>query len=365
MKKKFLFNYTLLLVLIYFFSSPAFHLQLLDSWYIQNLHYIADNFFSQFDRLVNISHRVLFPLLLLLFKKYFFFNYLSYEIVHIFLVNLFILFIILFTYRHFLKLNKNYAFNYTLLLCSSYICIGSTSFPYYPDTLTVSLLILAYIFATKNYIISSVFIFLSCLSHEMAILGSLLIFYTQYINNNNKKNIICIYLLFIFSYLFFIFFIKNHINQTYSNFYETELLFSFSLNKYLEHLKTTMNLVYTGNFFSFKALWFLVILSFLNYKRVFSNYFNFNIYLFLVIIVLFFNFAYQTDVSRHVSVLLFIVIFSICEKFSKLKKYNTLVKYLSFFQLLIPNIYIWSSQSYFINPLIIELIVKSILDLFK
>lgn len=363
--KNFIYKYFFLIAIIYFFSSPAFHLELKDSWYIQDLHYQAENFFSTITNPTQISHRILFPFFLMILKNFFFTN-LSLEIIHIIFVNIIIIITIYFIWRHFYLIDKKYAFYYSILFCSTYNFIGTISFPYYPDPLTILFLLLAYFYSNKNFLISSIFLFLSFLSHEIAIAGIPIILYRQILNKNfDKKKVLFFFsfLFFLYIYITLIFFLN--INHPYPDFYKKEFLFSFNSNLLFDHFLKTINKAYAGIFFSFKILWVLIIISFINHKKIFKNYHEFIIYLSLICLALFFNFLYLTDISRHISILLFIVIFSILEKFIKYKKLNYLIIYFSFIQLLLPNIYIWVSQAYFINPGIIEFLVKKIIYLIR
>ena len=364
--KKFIYKYFFLLAIIYFFSSPAFHLQLINSWYIQDLHYQAENFFSIVKNPTQISHRLLFPFFLMILKKIFFFTNWSLEIIQIVLVNIIIIITIFLIWRHFYFIDKKYAFYYSILFCSTYNFIGTISFPYYPDSLTLLFLLLAYFYSNKNFLISSICLFLSFLSHEIAIAGIPIILYRQILNKNfNKKNVLFFFTFLFFLYIYILLTIFFNINHPYPDFYKKEFLFSFNLDLFFDHFLKTINKGYAGIFFSFKILWVLIIISFINHKKIFINYREFILYLSLICLALFFNFLYLTDISRHISILLFIIMFSILEKFMKYKKFNYLIIYFSFIQLFLPNIYIWVTQSYYINPGFIEFLTKKFIYIIR
>jgi hypothetical protein len=364
--KNFLYKYFFLVIIIYFFSSPAFHLELKNSHYIESLHYQAENFFLSIENPTAISHRLLFPLFLLILNKTLFFTNLSLEAIHIILINIIIIITIFFIWKNFYYIDKKYAFYYSIIFCSTYNFIGQISFPYYPDPLTVLLILLAYFYSTKNFWISTILLFLSFLSHEIAIAAAPLILYKQFLNKNfNRIKILTLFFFSLFLYIFIAFTIFSNFNQPDPDFYKKNFLFSFNLSNYVDHFLKTINKGYAGIFFSFKILWVLVVISFINHKKIFKSFSEFIFYLILVSSAVCINFLFVTDITRHISLILFIIIFSILQKLMKSKKFNFLIVYFSFVQLFLPNIFVWYTQAYFINPGMIELLVKKLLVLIK
>ena len=264
--KKITFDLLLLISFVYLFSKPAFYLFLNESH--NNYNEIDDIF----DLNHSYPHRHFFNFLVFL-VKYVFANKISLELAHVILINLSVVITIILIYLIFLNLNNKYAFLSTACLTLTYPFIGSLAFPVHQDIVVILFGVCAFYYAYKNIYVCNLFIFLAMLIHELALFSIPILLFIQIQNNSRSKNkIYLLTILNIFIYGVWVLYSQDGFNNfldyfmnTQLNFYnENPILVDF-YNWHKNNFGTQYRIAYIGNFFSFKALWLLAVLSFISY----------------------------------------------------------------------------------------------------
>jgi hypothetical protein len=353
--KKDAFYVLVLIILVYLLSKPAFYL------YLNISHNNYNEIDSIFDLEHSFPHRHFFNFLVYLIK-YFFLNKISIEIAHIVLVNISVIFSIIIIYSILKIINSKFTFLATGSIVLTYPFIGSLSFPIHQDILVIFFCLVAYYFIKKNIYLCNVFIFLALLIHELALFSIPILFYLQIENRNNFKKIIFVTLFNIFLYACWVLYAHGGFTNFFKYFFNVTLHYKenyFSIDSIIKWHRdifgTQYRIAYIGNFFSFKALWLLVILSFTKYRKIFfRNNFEFFFYLFITLGYLSLSFLYPADDTRLISTLLFIVFISLIIKMLKNNKGD--IFFLIFLmQIILPNLTTYW-EIYPINPIILKFI---------
>jgi len=358
--KKITFDLLLLISFVYLFSKPAFYLFLNES---HNNYNEIDNIF---DLNHSYPHRHFFNFLVFL-VKYVFANKISLELAHVILINLSVIITIILIYLIFLNLNSKYALLSTACLTLTYPFIGSLAFPVHQDIVVILFGVCAFYYVNKNFYICNLFIFLALLIHELALFSIPILLFLQIQNNFTSKNkIYLLTILNIFIYGVWVLYSQDGFNNfldyfmnTQLNFYnENPILVDF-YNWHKNNFGTQYRIAYIGNFFSFKALWLLAVLSFISYRKYFFNTkLEYIFYFFLILGYLTLSLLFPADDTRHISTLLFLVFFSLMIKVVQYQK-KELIFIIFILQLLMPNLATYW-EIYPINPIILKLIYSLI-----
>lgn len=283
-----------------------------------------------------MSNRILFPLLSYTLKKIIFFDTISTQISHLIINHLTIFAIVFINLNYFIKNFKKIYFISIIFFINSYILLP-IRYPLYNDLLTILMLNLSLLNLKNNK--SYFYVILAFLCHEIAIFSIPFIFLIKKKEGLDTHKII--FLLCIFFMISF-YLLHKYYHTGYNEQYDELSKISYNIESIIGHIIKTIELSFSGIFFSFKIIWVILILNLVKEKKIFEPI---NIYFFIILIL---TYLYSTDHTRHAYLLLFVYMIYNFIIFLRDNKNKKLLFTLTLCQLILPN------QVYFAEPFIIH-----------